>query len=51
MTENSANKSTDNCNATEPIANAMSLFIQLMAKSVARQLNQGHDADDDDPHE
>ncbi len=51
MTENSSNKSTDNGESTESITNAMSQFIQLIAKSVARQLNQVLKADDDDQRE
>ena len=51
MTENSSNKSTDNGESTESITNAMSQFIQLIAKSVARQLNQAPNAADDDQRE
>ncbi len=51
MTENSSNKSTDNSHSTESITNAMSQFIQLIAKAVTRQLNQGPNAADDDQRE
>lgn len=51
MTENSSNKSTDNGESTESITNAMSQFIQLIAKSVAHQLNQVLKAADDDQRE
>ncbi|CAE7307649.1 unnamed protein product [Symbiodinium sp. CCMP2456] len=37
MTENSSNKSTDNGESTESITNAMSQFIQLIAKSVSQR--------------
>ena len=47
MPENSSNKSTDNGESTESIANAMSQFIQLIAKSIASQLNQVLNADDE----
>lgn len=51
MTENSSNKSTDNGESTESITNAMSQFIQLIAKSVARQLSEELVAGDDDQFE
>lgn len=51
MSENRPNNSTDNSHATEPIANAMSQFIQLIAKTVARQLSEELVAGDDDQFE
>jgi len=51
MADSSSNKSTENGNGTEPVAKAMSQFIQLIAKSVARQLSQDLRADDDDQPE
>lgn len=51
MTENNSNKSTENSNSTEPVAKAMSQFIQLIAKSVARQLSEELVAGDDDQFE